>query len=580
MRVRHRDYAAIDGGDALVDDAGIGSAVPRTSILESDRNAGPSEEEDWQQALVHEPSSLYTAAEPASSRRKLFSALADRARDCGGSNELTDPRLETVSPRGLLDVSSGPCPDADREAKANAQEAVAGFLTTVYLSHFQAFLAAHGVMEGVEGVDSANVQHADAEKLLETLLMTEVRLKIEGVVKGAKISTDKERKLFALRTGVQMIAANDPAMLHFDAMMSTMYHLDHRAGPEQESMRADSLADDDIATCMEIVRALAGNRHVQTIQTAINNTWWSTDAAVDRMIESLPQTRVVDVDIARYQCSSCNGETSMAGLEGICATDRAVAFGCCEKYTMPAWCHDAESVRASKARLLMEACFQNALERLRSNDPALSKLKYHNKFFEAHHIDRLASAITGNNYVETLVICDAGIHEDEFNPDLRLRATWRHDQATMTALKTAIRQSALTTVELFTRQRREKCRHHDSSSENKYEHCTPVCTELDALCANNRTFNKWIALNRPYQRMLLAAIYTWLDDLPFSADFLELLCGHLRDSVMCPGRVAVGAGAGVGTGTELERFAWHENEGAASVSASSRPAKRARVDTG
>ena len=104
MRVRHRDYAAIDGGDALVDDAGIGSAVPRTSILESDRNAAPSEEEDWQQALVHEPSSLYTAAEPASSRRKLFSALADRARDCGGSNELTDPRLETVSPRGLLDV--------------------------------------------------------------------------------------------------------------------------------------------------------------------------------------------------------------------------------------------------------------------------------------------------------------------------------------------------------------------------------------------------------------------------------------------------------------------------------------------
>lgn len=274
------------------------------------------------------------------------------------------------------------------------------------------------------------------------------------------------------RNGVRLMAANDPAMTHFDAMTSGMYHPDcrpsnrDRTGPvEQESKWSVSLTDDDVAICMEIARALACNTHVQTVQTAINDTLWSTDAAVDCMIENLPHSRVVDVDIARYQCN-CNGETSMMMLEDTIHIDRSFNFACCEMGPTTAWCHRAKSVRAAKARLLMEACFENALERLKSNDPTLRKLKYHNKYFEADHIDRLASAIGGNRHVETLVICDAGIDEDEINPDPRLRATWRHDQATMAVLKTAIRQSTLTSVELFSKWygRREKCPHHDSST--------------------------------------------------------------------------------------------------------------------
>eukprot|EP01046_Picozoa_sp_COSAG06_P043089 COSAG06_NODE_5594_length_3374_cov_102.094656_1_plen_527_part_00 len=82
-------------------------------------------------------------------------------------------------------------------------EAVDGFPTTIYVSSFEGFLAAHSVIGSVKDVDLDQAQRAAAEKLLAA----EFRLKTEGVVKGVTISIDTERKLFALITFGNAIAA-------------------------------------------------------------------------------------------------------------------------------------------------------------------------------------------------------------------------------------------------------------------------------------------------------------------------------------------------------------------------------------
>jgi hypothetical protein len=350
------------------------------------------------------------------------------------------------------------------------------------------------------------------------------------------------------RNGVRMMAANDAALTHFDAMSSGCYHPDYgyREGPvELCSGRYGVPPKDDVTICKEIAVALIGNTHVQTIQTAINSTLWSTDAAVECMINRLPQSRVVDVDIAHYQCK-CGGQIRMLGLNDT-QWQRQYKFPCW------AWCHDAESDQAVKAHQLMDICLQNALKRLRGNDPELRQLKWYNKFFGVAHIEALSSAICGNDYLETLVIYDEGVQEDQSDPDPGLRSTWRHDQAAMTALKTAIGQSALAGVSLFSPSYPIACPHHESENDTyKCELCKPLCAELDALCANSRNSNKWIRLNRPYQRMMLAAIHSWLD-LPFTGDCLELACGHLQLIRVHPASVHSVVGA------ELERFAWHQH---------------------
>ena len=126
----------------------------------------------------------------------------------GGSSNVAIFRTgSTVSYNPMLTPASHGPDAASNEEGANLQkelaEAVDGFPTTIYVSSFAGFLAAHSVIGSVKDVDLDQAQRAAAEKLLAA----EFRLKTEGVVKGVTISIDTERKLFALVTFGNAIAA-------------------------------------------------------------------------------------------------------------------------------------------------------------------------------------------------------------------------------------------------------------------------------------------------------------------------------------------------------------------------------------
>jgi hypothetical protein len=64
-------------------------------------------------------------------------------------------------------------------------------------------------------------------------------------------------------------------------------------------------ADDD--AFFDLVDAVAGNKHLLVLNISINGTGWCTNAAADRLLLTLPQSGVVDVDCVRNPARTHRG---------------------------------------------------------------------------------------------------------------------------------------------------------------------------------------------------------------------------------------------------------------------------------
>lgn len=199
---------------------------------------------------------------------------------------------------------------------------------------------------------------------------------------------------------------------------------------------------------------------------------------------------------------------------------------------------------SSAANAITRVCVSNALRRISVNDPGPTELKpgTHTKSFQrvsifehggwkSDDLVKLAAALKGNSHLETLDLSHGprtgSIHEDVLGLEA-LSLSW----TSLHKLAAVIPQCALREVHIG---KREK-------------------DLLNAVCwpkkVNHLATAKSLETQRPFQRLLLAALYTHTK-AALSIDVVLCIVARLKRSKQCPL-------AHAGTRSEaVQPFLWH-----------------------
>ena len=239
---------------------------------------------------------------------------------------------------------------------------------------------------------------------------------------------------------------------------------------------------------------------------------------------------------------------------------------------------DQDGRWASCRKLMFDACRCNALRLLSANDCCLTTFVWRVSAEDANGCAALADAVQGNTYLSELHFTEDK-HEDDLGSNTA--APRRLNVVEMNAICRAISGSLLEVVSMA------GAPGGSGPNPDGFALCADdeLVAQCNRLCARNKSCRGSVQRNRPYQRLLLAAIFHGLPTAHFllSVDIVELIAEHLRTVTLYrrPSRrvaVAVGAshsspGSNIGMyrtcpfshahytvlPSHQEEFAWHAN---------------------